>query len=842
MSAFEFYVRIEHPITSAQIGAPLMSVSSWTYTSRFDRAGSISFSYSASDPNAQHVLNTRIARAFALLDGVWTEVGAGIIDDISVTPSVGGQTTCTAQGLDLIRELSYRGVGELEIGKPNGVPHATALTVLSAYAPTLPGWTFTPAASPLNNFIYARYDGESLLGALIYLAEKTGTHFYRGAGRNLTFTSSFQNSGVRALGNMRSTGKTHCQIASISKRVDTHDLLTRIHPYGSGQGKARLTLAATNRTPPQYYVLNKDKNYIENVSASQAFGLRDFPAFDFKEITPISNTAANKQAAANMLFDSALMELRRRSALDVQETYELSIEGCSALLRPMQTIWTTYRDDAQGISIDEDLKILEATWTMTPAGISTTRLIVSNDDRWPESDASAAAERAVQGRVFQAHPQLGPNSYWENGVLYVGSDQANHVAEFPFVLGPEVATIDRVRFRFKVTQVLSFTSAAAIDTTTSNPSSKTSADPSTKTTADPNTKTTADPSTKTSADPNTKTTADPSTKTTADQNTKLTADQSTKVSADANTKTQTDDGGAHTELPISTDSNARTDGPSSMWGNRSEPSYTPFAGTDHDHQIEHSHSLAHFHDLTLPPHQHPMVHQHGIDHTHGIVHTHGIDHTHGIVHQHGIDHTHGIVHQHGMAHTHGIDHTHTVEPVVVTSYGVYRAPTSHTFTMDELEYSINGGAIVDGAWDPDGWAPLNLAIPVGDYYEIDLTDIVQDPLTFVPKQENNLVEIRRASGAGAVAINSSLGYSTKVGVATESAHGLSKGDQVTITGTAHHNGIWEVVEVQSSTTFFTNQTGDTNSGLGGSVLLNKSAMILCKLGVVDFIQAVAIVA
>lgn len=473
MADLEFYVDIENATTGLKLGSgPLASVERWQYTARFDRAGTVGFVFSANDPQADIVQNRRVARAYALLNGAWTEVGAGRIDNIDTALDAQGRVSLNASGLDLLVELGDRNVGSLEIGAGSGEVHAAALTAIGALAPA--GWTFIPEASPDNDFVYARYGGESVLGALIHLAERTQTHFYRSANRTVVFTSSFADSGIRAIQATGNLAAETCAITNLKRTVDTHDLLTRISPYGSGQGNARLTLAATSRSAPVGYTLSAASNYIENTSATSTYGLVNHPEVEFKEITPISNTDADLQAAANMLFDAALEELRRRSSLASQETYNISIAGCSELLRPLQTIRVIYRDTDQGIDIDEDLYILEATWEVDASGARTSKLIVSTDDRWPANDASAAADRAVEGRVFQAHPQLNANSWWENATLYVGDNQTDHIGEFPFVLGNETVTVNQVLFRYKVSSIMSFTSTVAGSSTSSGASSASS--------------------------------------------------------------------------------------------------------------------------------------------------------------------------------------------------------------------------------------------------------------------------------------------------------------------------------------------------------------------------------
>lgn len=450
MANFDFWVDIENSSGTKLGSGPLQSVTNWTYTARFDRAGTISFTMAASDPQASIVTNRAIVRAWALIDGVRTEVGAGIIDNIETTPGNNGAVSLRVSGLDLIRELSYRSVGNLEVGEEFyfGSHHALALAEIGALAPA--GWTFTPASLPGFNYVYGRFAGESVLGALVWLAERTKAHFYRASGRELVFLGDFVSSGIRAIQANGPLAAETCAIVSLKQTIDTYDLLTRITPYGSGQGRARLTLAATSRVDgdlPAGYSFSAANNYIENDTATSTYGLVNHPEIEFPDIGPIANTDADLEAAANMLFDAASQELQRRSTIATQRTYTLTIAGCSALLRPLQMIRIVYRDPSQNIDIDEDLYILEATWQLNADGVRTSQLVVSTDDRWPSSDTGAIVERLGQGRMFKALPQMNANAYV---LAFTKSLDDILNAEFRFRFGPEVVQLNQVTFEFQI--------------------------------------------------------------------------------------------------------------------------------------------------------------------------------------------------------------------------------------------------------------------------------------------------------------------------------------------------------------------------------------------------------
>lgn len=744
----DFYVDIEDGSGNKVGSGPLASVSNWRYTARLDRAGSIDFAFAANDPQADQVTNRRIARAYARLNGAWVEVGAGRIDTIETSPGNDGRVSLNASGLDLIAELSDRTVGTLEVGTGGGATHSAALTAIGALAPN--GWTFTPAASPDNDYIYARYGGESVLGALIHLAERTQTHFYRSTNRTLVFTSDFASSGVRAIQARGDLVPETCAIIGLRRTVDTHDLLTRITPYGSGQGAARLTLAATSRTAPAGYTLDAANNYIEADAAKVTYGLVDHPEVEFKEITPISNTDADLEAAADMLFDAALEELRRRSTLASQETYTLNIAGCSQLLQPMQTIRVVYRSAAQNVDINAELCILEATWEVDESGIRTSRLVVSTDDRWPESDASAAAERAVEGRVFQAHPQMNANSYV---TAYNKNVDEDFSASFRFRFGAEVVNLQQVLFEFQILPFETPVKSIGSDSATTSSGGGT----------------TATSSSGGSTTPTTSSGGGTTVSSAAGGGTSVSSlgggAQSIAADAGGSSVPTTSSGGSSTSTAAASvttvGSNPADWASDAITGVNSPQGLATFISTDGVTGAPGSYSDAHTHISYMVDHTHDVIqvdHVHEVaigNHTHSVsigTHTHTVTigtHTHTVTitsHTHGVtilDHTHSVTianHTHTVsvsAHTHTItipDHTHTVSPAISAVYGIQRADVADTYVLADLDFQVNSG----GWLDMESYA----TDAGGGWYQLDLTSLVINATTFRPNQANNLLEIR----------------------------------------------------------------------------------------------------
>lgn len=683
MQDFRFFLRIVSLLTTG----PLTSVRYWRYTARMDGAGSIAFEVSATDEQAQYLQNRSEVHAFALLGGEWTEVGAGIVDKITRVTNQDGSVSLQCSGLDLVGEFNTRGVRDLEIGEPSGTTLADALSILNAFAPS--DWSLNANSIPPTDFVYTKFDGESMLGALIYIAQKTGTHFYRTSLRQLVFDTDFEDSGitvVKARGNLNDSAVA---ATVLDRTIDTHELQTKMYGWGSGEDRqSSLSMIASDRTPPAGYTFNAAENWIQNDDAIAEHGIIDFPEVNFKEITTISNTNADYVAASNALFDSVLHALQERSTLDQQVKYDLALSNCQTLLRPLQTVRVLYYDPDQDININDNLYILEATLEWNSSDLHTTGLVVSTHDHWPKGANDNAASRAIQGKVFAGHKQISVNEWQSHKEMLIGDDQADHIGEFPFIFSLAVVQVMQVYFRFKVEQILAavYTYELA-DNHTENNSAENTGDTAAGTTESGG-----------GATSGTRSIA--------------TVDQQQNVNA--------------TTLTIA--SGAATVTPDSTTGNESA------AGDPHTHDFDHGHTItadftsgannhyhtgvAHGHTISPNPHDHTTP-----------AHTHTITDVHSHV---------SPVHEHGL-------------PVLNETAGLVRFPALSTYALSDLEFSVNGGISTPG-WDPDvdGWASLDLATDASDgYWQIDITEEVTHPtIPFRPAQAsgNNVIEIRCKSG------------------------------------------------------------------------------------------------
>jgi hypothetical protein len=357
-----YWIDIENAAGVKQGDGPIISAENWQSVARMDRAGTFSFAMPASDVRAAMAQPKLIARCYTRIKDNITEIGAGIIDKISLKVGAQGQAMLEVSGDDLMRELTNRSVGFLELTNGAGGGVTDALAHVMAFAPS--GWALDAGngyTSTLSN-VYAKFAGETVLGALVKIATTRGEHFRLGAGRKIIWSrKDLTASGIRAVQGGDPTAlymnKDDCVVLDMQEERDTYEICSRVYPYGNGVGEARLTLAATNQSAPSGYVLDKVNNYLVRNNTETVYGRID-KYMSFKDITPVSNTDADLQAAANVLFDAAYEYLKKH--YQPEKFYNLSVAKVDRILKPGETIRLVVRkivDDYNAVNIDADLTI-----------------------------------------------------------------------------------------------------------------------------------------------------------------------------------------------------------------------------------------------------------------------------------------------------------------------------------------------------------------------------------------------------------------------------------------------------------------------------------------------------
>lgn len=469
-----FWIDVETPAGIKVGDGPIATATNWRHIARLDRAGEIAFTMSARDPRAALVVDhpKRIARCRGQLypGAAIIDLGAGLVEAWSVKPDKNGDAQLTVTGGDLLRELTHRSVGFLALDDGSGGPITTALASIIAKAPTwsldATGYTTTGRSD------YGSFAGELVLDALGKLAAHAGQHFRQAdaaLGRKVRWLrAALVTSGMRAVqgGEGIALEDNHdvCLIENIEEQSDGFDLLTRVYPFGAGNGESRLTLAKTSRSAPAGYTLNKTTNELVNTAAETALGVRIERYLSWKEISPISNSDTDLQSAADVLFDAALRELQIRG--QVQKAYNLRVAKCDQVLYPGMTLRVIYQGWVQLVdytgaatgnyhylNIDANLYILETTTEINSEGLRTVGLTVATVDAWPTSEAELIADEMAAGRLMDAHPQL-TIAYSPVGP-YTRRVDATHTAVFVARIGVEVTALNYAILRFKTSPLVS---------------------------------------------------------------------------------------------------------------------------------------------------------------------------------------------------------------------------------------------------------------------------------------------------------------------------------------------------------------------------------------------------
>lgn len=177
-----FWVDIEDS-AGTRIGRGPLRASQFRHVSRLSAAGEFSFVVSAADLNLSALAEKRVAMCkYIDRAGDLQTFGGGVIDKIVRTVQEDGSLVITVSGNDLVRELSYRSVGALDLTGGGGAGVTDAPDQVMAFAPA--GWTINDGATLVN--VYAGYDGESVQSALSGIGEHIGEHWRWAAGASST--------------------------------------------------------------------------------------------------------------------------------------------------------------------------------------------------------------------------------------------------------------------------------------------------------------------------------------------------------------------------------------------------------------------------------------------------------------------------------------------------------------------------------------------------------------------------------------------------------------------------------------------------------------------------------
>lgn len=267
---------------------------------------------------------------------------------------------------------------------------------LIGFAPA--GWNLdlTDGYDGTTNGTQQTFAEETVLAALVKTAERTGEAFRLGSGREVTWLrQDTPESGIVALFDGKSDDVA--TVLSLETVHDSETVITRLYPYGAGNGTARVTLSETTLTPPTGYTLDLANNAIISAAAELTYGRMEGVLY-LKEIRASDGSAAPDQSASNELFTAALAWLQSRDA--VQIWYRLTLGGVAA---STLKVGDTFRLLGQGM--DEPLIAVEITVRVGDDGIYTVEVLAGTVGRLPQSEGETMAARLARAEAYMTHAQ-----------------------------------------------------------------------------------------------------------------------------------------------------------------------------------------------------------------------------------------------------------------------------------------------------------------------------------------------------------------------------------------------------------------------------------------------------
>lgn len=444
---------------------PITSLLSASVTRALDGAGSISVDVPLTDERARTLLtNEARLRIYLEEDNVQRELGRGTVRNVKLSGNASSYRL-SADGPDALDELKRYNtlLGRAYAGQ-------SVEDIAAALVGLVPGWTVSADAG--GNLYSARLDGVSVLKALLTMVEQQGVHLRPGTAPNTLEIGAFGDFSDLVLINptMAPAGlyanNDVALIENISLTQNSEAVANWLLPIGGGEGTAALTLEHSTRSWP--YVIQtmagpdgRTLYYLTDDASVALYGTIQ-KVGTFKNISPVTNSAADVVNAANALYDAATAWLQRNSV--VQDSYAVTLKKTRQNLRPGDTVRLLYggvvlRDGEPytWLEVDELFWVLKVTERVTASGLSTS-LEISTVDRHREDAASIilGALESIELRNIYVQPY--PTS---RGYVYEKNIDSTHNVEIPVKVTDVTLDIIRVQLTLNTSPLRSTATGAA---------------------------------------------------------------------------------------------------------------------------------------------------------------------------------------------------------------------------------------------------------------------------------------------------------------------------------------------------------------------------------------------
>jgi len=363
-----------------------ITLNSASATRALDGAGSFSVTFPAVSESLFNLAQLeRRASIYVEQDEQTRYFGGGIIRELNVDDSSGGAKVVIG-GPDPLDALTRKSV---LLGRSYQV--SLIGTIAASLTALAPPWSII--VDDADNVTQSvRFDGVSVLKALISIASKAGYHIREGETPYTLEMGPFgDDSGIVALHPSTLSVELYSRdnlllIDKISQKSSSRDVINWIIPVGAGEGDAALTMEyAVNVTPEQMEGPDgRTLYFIKNDDSIAEYGQIE-KVVTFKDIVPVLNEQAAKQYGSEVLYAAAQAWLERNAW--PLTTYTMTAKKCRTALRVGDKITVAYKgiietEDGSHTYMDVDdlFWVMKITETANDSGLSVA-LEIANVDR-----------------------------------------------------------------------------------------------------------------------------------------------------------------------------------------------------------------------------------------------------------------------------------------------------------------------------------------------------------------------------------------------------------------------------------------------------------------------------
>lgn len=334
-----------------------------------------------------------------------------------------GTTTSASTSVTGVTNVQNFMVGGVIVGA--GIPANTTITNIVGTTITMSAAATASATVTLAGaVIYLKFAGESVLSALNKIATTIGHHFCMVTNYAVLWRFKVQpSSGLRIISAGDQALIDNDEVALLEQSLevvsDTHDIVTRLYPYGSGVGTARITLNNATAVAPAGYTMHIDavpaRSYIQHDAGVATYGVIERQAV-FKDTGPagslVGGDTTEKRVSGNQVLTQAVESLRLST--QPQVTYRFSLVKLDRVVNPGETVDLIFRRTVDGYQAMDELAtlvVLESTVQFDSSGATrTTAMTVATLDRWPASSLETLGGAITQAASMEAHAQTVPRA------------------------------------------------------------------------------------------------------------------------------------------------------------------------------------------------------------------------------------------------------------------------------------------------------------------------------------------------------------------------------------------------------------------------------------------------